>query len=142
MHQLMKQSKLLAGKLANNYCNIKYFSAGLNFNWIFLSWMGGAIVSQGWPKITFLQLSGLKSTFTAQLSQRKVSNNYKWVRGFDRIPWTWPEVMFSCQNGPLKFGNCQWLKNSALIKKKLHRAFFMIETNMEGNPGSFTALRT
>ena len=76
MHRLIKQSILSSAKLANNYFNIKYFSAGLNFGWVILSWMGGAFVSQSWPKITFFQLSGLKLTFTAQLSWRKVSNNY------------------------------------------------------------------
>ena len=76
MHRLNKQSILSSGKLANNYFNIKYFPAGLNFGWVILSWMGGAFVSERWPKITFLYLSGLKSTLSEQLSQRKVSNNY------------------------------------------------------------------
>ena len=76
MHQLMKQSILSSGKLAKDYFDIKYFSAGLNFGWVILSWMGGAFVSQSWPKSTFLHLSGLKSTFSEQFSRRKVSNNY------------------------------------------------------------------
>ena len=75
-HWLRKQSILLSGKLSDDEFDIRYFSAGLKLGWVILSWMGGVIVSQNWQKITFLQLSGLKLTFSEQLSWRKVSNNY------------------------------------------------------------------
>ena len=116
MQRSSKQSILLSGKLSDNKFDIRYFSTGLKFGRVILSWMEGAIVSQSWQKITFLPLSGLNSTFSEELSRRKVSNNYWWPRGSDWTPWTRPGVLFSCQNGPRKFENCYWPKTNACRK--------------------------
>ena len=116
MHRLMKQSIPSSGKLANDDFDIKYFSARLNFGWVILSLLKGVVVSTTFLKNTSLLLTGQKSTFTEQLSWRKVSYNYWWSRGSDWTPWTWPGKMFSCLNSMLKLENRCWPKTKACRK--------------------------
>ena len=133
MHRSIKQSIPQAGKLANDEFDIKYFSAGLNFGWVILSLLKGVVVSTTFLKITSLQLTGPKSTFTEQLSWRKVSYNYWWSRGSDWTPWTWPGKMFSWLNSMRKLENRCWPKTKA-CRKNSYSACGAPQHKSEGFP--------